>query len=105
MNQKVYEQYAKLAVNVGINLQPNQEVVVSASCECAEFVEHIVKECYEKGARKVRVEWSQDKISRLHMQYQTEEVMSEVLPWEEEKMKHMTQVIPCRIYVASSRKG
>lgn len=102
MNQKVYEQYAKLAVNVGINLQPNQEVVVSASCECAEFVEHIVKECYEKGARKVRVEWSQDKISRLHMQYQTEEVMSEVLPWEEEKMKHMTQVIPCRIYVDDS---
>ena len=30
MNQKVYEQYAKLAVNVGINLQERQGLVINA---------------------------------------------------------------------------
>ena len=54
MNQKVYENYAKLAVKVGINLQKGQDVNVFASTRQVEFAKEIVKECYANGARSVK---------------------------------------------------
>ena len=56
MNQKIYENYAKLAVKIGINLQEGQDVVITASTRLADIVKELVKECYENKARSVRVE-------------------------------------------------
>ena len=43
MNQTIYENYAKLAVEIGINLQEGQDVVINASTNLATFVKEIVK--------------------------------------------------------------
>ena len=99
MNQKVYENYAKLAVKIGINLQEGQDVVITASTRLADIVKEIVKECYENKARSVRIEWRNEQIDKLHWLYQDTEVMSEVSVWEEEKAKHNAETLPCRIWV------
>lgn len=102
MNQKVYENYAKLAVEIGINLKEGQDVIISASTNLATFVKEIVKVCYENKARKVTVEWANDEITKLHYLKQDVEVLSEVPTWREEKMKYQAETLPCMIYVDDS---
>lgn len=99
MNQKIYENYAKLAVKIGINLQEGQDVVINASTRLVGFVKEIVKVCYENKARSVKVEWSNEEIEKLHWLYQDTEVLSEVLTWQEEKAKYNAENLPCKIYV------
>jgi len=99
MNQKVYENYAKLAVKIGINLQEGQDVVINASTRLVDIVKEIVKVCYENKARSVKVEWSNEEIEKLHWLHQDTEVLSEVLTWQEEKAKYNAENLPCKIYV------
>lgn len=99
MNQKIYENYAKLAVKVGINLQKGQDVIISASTRQVDIVKEMVKACYENGAKEVRVEWSNEEISKLHWFYQDTAVMSEVLEWQEAKAKHIAETLPCKIFI------
>ena len=99
MNQKIYENYAKLAVKIGINLQEGQDVVVTASTRLADIVTEIVKACYENKARSVRVEWTNEQIDKLHWLNQATEVMSEVPTWVEEKAKYNAETLPCKIWV------
>ena len=99
MNQKIYENYAKLAVKIGINLQEGQDVVITASTRLADIVTEIVKVCYENKARSVRIEWKNEQIDKLHWLHQDTSVMSEVLTWEEEKAKYNAETLPCKIFV------
>ena len=99
MNQKIYEEYAKLAVEIGINLKEGQDVEITASTKCADFVKEIVKVCYEDKARSVKVEWLNEEIDKLRWLYEDEKVMSEVLTWQEEKAKYRAETLPCKIYV------
>ena len=99
MNQKVYENYAKLAVKIGINLQEGQDVVIAASTRTVDFVKEIVKVCYENKAKHVQVDWTCDEVERLRYLYEDTDVMSNVLTWEEEKAKYNAETLPCKIWV------
>ena len=102
MNQKIYENYAKLAVKIGINLQEGQDVVINASTRLNEIVKEIVKVCYENKARSVRVEWMNEEIDKLQWLNEDVEVLSNVLTWQEEKAKYNAENLPCKIYVDDS---
>ncbi len=101
-NLNMYEKIAKLAVNVGINLQQGQEVLLYISTKADYLAEYIVKEAYEKGAKHVEVVWGNDIISRLGMEYESLDVLSKVEKWQEEKAKHQSEVIPCKIHILDS---
>ena len=100
MNQKIYETYARLAVENGINVQEGQDVNITASTNCVEFVKEIVKVCYENKARHVHVNWTCDEVTKLSLLYENEESLSEVRKWEEEKAKHSAETLPCKIYIS-----
>ncbi len=102
MNQKIYENYAKLAVKIGINLQEGQDVVITASTRLNEIVKEIVKECYKNKARSVRVEWFNEEIDKLQWMNEDVEVLSKVLAWQEEKAKYNAENLPCKILVDDS---
>ncbi len=99
MNQKIYEDYAKLAVEIGINLKEGQDVVISASTRIADFVKEIVKACYANKARSVSVDWMCEEIDKLKWMNEEEEVLSKVETWQEEKAKFRAEKLPCLIYV------
>lgn len=102
MNQKIYENYAKLAVKIGINLQKGQDVTIVASTNLVDIVKEVTKVCYENGARSVKVDWSNDEIAKLQWLYEDAEVMSEVLEWQEAKAKWSAEKLPCKIYIDDS---
>ena len=99
MNQKIYETYAKLAVEIGINIQEGQDVVIAASTRTVDFVKEIVKVCYENKAKHVQVDWTCDEVERLRYLYEDTDVMSNVLTWEEEKAKYNATELPCKIHI------
>lgn len=59
------EKYAKLIVRQGVNLQPQQELVIDALIESYPLVRAIAKEAYLAGAKDVIVLYSDEVISRL----------------------------------------
>ncbi|MDN4618268.1 aminopeptidase [Paenibacillus sp. PsM32] len=63
--QSKLEQYAELAVRVGVNIQPGQRLVINASIDAVEFVRVVTKKAYEAGAVLVKVNWSDDQIARM----------------------------------------
>lgn len=62
-NQKL-ENYALLAVKVGVNIQPEQTLVVNADIASAELVRLIVRKAYEAGAKLVKVNYTDELVTR-----------------------------------------
>ena len=101
MQKTVLRNYAKLLARAGLNVQKGQEVIIVAELDQADFVAMVAEECYRAGAIKVRAEWRHQPQMRLTAEYCTEEVMSEVLPWQEEKLRYEVKTLPARLYLES----
>ncbi|MFJ7936612.1 aminopeptidase [Sporosarcina sp. NPDC096371] len=74
--------YAELAVNVGVNIQPNQILYVSASTEATEFVRLVTEKAYDAGARHVIVDWIDDVVSRLRFEKAPADSFTEFPEWK-----------------------
>jgi aminopeptidase len=59
------EAYARLAVEVGLNLERGQDVLVIADLEHAELVRAIARAAYEAGARYVDVKYADARLTRI----------------------------------------
>ncbi len=74
--------YAELAVQVGVNIQPNQYLYISASTDATEFVRLITEKAYDVGARQVFVDWADDVVSRLRYEKAPADSFSEYPEWK-----------------------
>ena len=101
MKKRLLKNYARLIVKSGINIKKGQDVVVRADLDQTEFVMSVVEECYKAGARKVEVEWDIQKLTKLHQKYRSLETLSTVEKWEEARMEHRCEKLPCMIYLVS----
>jgi aminopeptidase len=63
------ENYADLAVKVGVGLQKGQRLVVRAPVECAELARLVVARAYGAGARLVEVLWADDDVNLSRLKY------------------------------------
>ncbi|MBP5342551.1 aminopeptidase [bacterium] len=102
MKKSTLKQYAKLIVNVGANVQKNQNVVISASVTDEYFVKYVVEECYKAKAKIVRVDWFSDEITKSTYKYAKTETLKEVPNWRVEKLKYDAEKLPASIYIDSS---
>lgn len=67
--------YAELAVRVGANVQPDQEVVVFCQVEHATTARAIVREAYKAGARRVVVRYADQHVRRAAIELGPEEML------------------------------
>jgi aminopeptidase len=79
--EQLLEQYAELAVRMGVNIQPGQTLVVTAPITSAELIRKIAKKAYEAGAKNVHVEWNDDQISYLKYKLAPDEAFLEYPMW------------------------
>ncbi|MFP4376328.1 MAG: aminopeptidase [Spirochaetales bacterium] len=70
-----YERYARVVVSVGLNVQENQEVVISAPVEAVEFVPTVVAECYRRGASLVQVFYRDQAVTRARLEHAREDTL------------------------------
>ena len=74
--------YAQLAVEVGVNIQPNQILFVTASTDTVEFVRRIAEKAYANGARQVIVDFNDDVLSRLRFDKAPADSFSDFPEWK-----------------------
>lgn len=82
MNEKMLLQYARLVINVGVNLQKDQPLVISSPVECAFFTRLLVAEAYRAGAKDVLVNWRDDFCTREHFLHAQDGLFDAVYPWD-----------------------
>jgi aminopeptidase len=86
---ELYGAYAELAVRVGVNLEPGQDVLVNAFVEHAPMVRSLVRAAYAAGARYVDV-WYWDQHAKLaRLESAPEETLSFVPAWLEERAERL----------------
>jgi aminopeptidase len=69
------QRYADLAVKVGVNLQPGQNVLINALVEHAPFVRLLAERSYEAGARHVSIAYGDQHVRRSMIKHADEEVL------------------------------
>ena len=62
MEQKMLRKYAEMAVKTGINIQPNQTLVIRCPIHGAEFARECASVAYEAGAKEAVVFYNDDEI-------------------------------------------
>ncbi|WP_019638697.1 aminopeptidase [Paenibacillus fonticola] len=75
------QKYAELAVKIGVQIQKGQNLIINAALDSAELVRLIVKEAYNEGARFVKVNWSDDTVTRLRYDMAADESFLDDPKW------------------------
>ncbi len=84
MNEIHLEQYARLIVKTGINLQPGQPLVITSPIESASFTRRLAEMAYREGARDVAVSWRDELLAKIRFLHAPEEVFDEYPSWQKE---------------------
>ncbi|MFF2907747.1 aminopeptidase [Paenibacillus sp. NPDC057934] len=85
------ENYALLAVKIGVNIQPGQTLVVNADITSAELVRLVVRNAYEAGAQLVKVNYSDEVVTRTRYDLAPSE--SFLLPpkWQADELEDLAK--------------
>lgn len=84
------KKYAKLAVRVGVNVQPGQTLFVNAPIEAKDLIRKIAEEAYAAGAKNVIVDWNDDIITLIKYKGAPEEAFSEYPMWRAKGLEELS---------------
>ncbi|TMU87324.1 aminopeptidase [Bacillus sp. BHET2] len=76
------ERYADLIVRVGLNLQKDQELLISAPVTSFEFVRLITKKAYEAGVVNVLTDFHDEELKKIRLEESTEEGLKSFPDWK-----------------------
>ncbi|QSF42519.1 aminopeptidase [Paenibacillus tianjinensis] len=85
------ENYALLAVKIGINIQPGQTLVINADIVSAELVRLIVRQAYEAGAKLVKVNYSDEFVTRTRYELAPSESFLEPPKWQADELEDLAR--------------
>ena len=88
---KMLDEYARLCVEVGINLQKGQPLVISSPVEGAEFVRLVAKHAYELGAKEVHVNWNDEALAKMKYENAPMEVFETFPKWFADGMEEYAE--------------
>ncbi len=71
-------QYARIVVQIGVNIQKDQLLVINAPIESADFVRRVTEEAYLAGAGEVVVRWNDEIISKKRYMYASIETLTNI---------------------------
>jgi aminopeptidase len=75
------DRYAELIIRVGVNLQPDQHLLVNGFVEHAPLARAVARAGYAAGARYVDVRYSDDFVRRAMIEYGPDEAIDYSPPW------------------------
>lgn len=84
MNKDYLKKYADLAVRIGVNVQPNEYIIVRSPVHATDLARLITKKCYELGAKEVIVDYTDEEILHEKILHAADETMDEIPKWKME---------------------
>lgn len=89
--QKELDEYIRLIVKVGLNIQKGQKLVITAPVECADFVRKVSQEAYLSGAKDVVVRWTDDEMARIKYLNAPDEIFDDFPAWTKLMMDSLSK--------------
>ena len=80
MDETLLRRYAEFAVRVGVNPQKGQTLIIAAPIEGARFARMCAEAAYNAGAREVVMKYSDERFSRLRLEYTDIGTLEDVPP-------------------------
>ncbi|WP_233120219.1 aminopeptidase [Thermosipho sp. 1074] len=74
--------YAKVALQIGLNLQEGQILFIKAPLDAREFVEEVVNEAFNLGAHDVYVRWNDEVVTKYRLKNAPIDALKEYPKWE-----------------------
>ncbi len=99
MNKKTIKNLAKAVVHSGVNVQEGEEVLVISSVYATELTREVVKLCYERGAKRVRVDYRDGALDRLDYEYQSTETLTSKPKFVYDERNYFADVDGCVISI------
>lgn len=99
MNKTTCKKIADLAVNIGVNIQKGQDAVIFVSTRNSKLARYIAEACYQKGARKVSVEFKDEEFQKIKYLNEDLKTLSKMERWESLKIKQRSERLPVLIHV------
>lgn len=75
------EKYAELVIKVGVNIQPGQNLMITAPLETAQLTRLLVTKAYRAGAKYVHVDWEDEQLTRIRYEEASEESLDYYPKW------------------------
>lgn len=85
MENKLQE-YARLLIEVGLNVQKGQNLLIACPVDCAWFARMCAKAAYDRGCREVVMNWRDDALTREKFLHAADEVFDTVPQWQADMM-------------------
>lgn len=101
MNEKIMKNFARLAVEVGVNVLKGQPLLINGPVEAYEFIRECVKVAYEAGASEVWVDYSDNVCARLTYENVDTDTLKEVPEWSIERIKYRIDKKYCVLHIIS----
>ena len=101
MEAKLRE-YAKLLIEVGLNVQKKQTLIISSPVECAFFARLCADAAYDAGCREVIMNWSDDYLSRQKFLRADTSVFDDAPEWREKFFTHYAEAGAAYLAIAAS---
>ena len=101
MNIERLENYAKLIVKSGLNVQEGQEVLIQCGLDQPDFVTLVTEECYKAGAKRATVKWAHQPVSKLHYLYRSPETLAEFTEIEKAEWQDRVNKLTCLLWLDS----
>ena len=79
--QQKLEEYAELVVKIGLNIQPNQPLLINTTTDAIEFTRLVVKQAYAAGAKRVDVNYTDEVNARAFYDLAPDEAFHEFPKW------------------------
>lgn len=95
------KEYASLLAKKGINVQKGEEVWINCQLDQVEFVRLVVEELYKAGAKRVRVRFSDNQISKLSYKYAKTSELCKVPNYSIAEYKYMVKHNPSMLHIVS----
>ena len=95
------QEYAELLVKQGVHVEKGEELWISAEIDQPEFIRMVVQEAYKAGAKKVRVKFSDNQISKYSYQYMSLSELSKVPNYSVAEYKYLAKHLPSMLHIHS----
>ena len=98
-DKKLIEEFAKLAVIYGANVQKGQPLIINAPVEAYDLARECAKVAYEQGSSKVTINYLDDKKTRLDYESMSKEALCEVPDWHLSRKQYEIDKKSCYLHI------
>ena len=101
MTKSVLRKYAKLIVQMGVNIKKGQGAVILADTAQSEIALMVAEEAYRAGAKWVDIRWTNQDLDKMRYKKESVKVLSATQEWEKARMQYELDELPVRIWIDS----